>query len=399
MPGPSWWFSFGCTAVVLAAAAPPREARACGGFFCQQTPVDQSGERIAFFVDDGKVTAHVQIFYQGAAREFAWVVPVASVPTLDVGTDELFRRLDSATAPRFSVSWEGPSTCSSGTGSRCTTCKDAGSGFRDAGAAPGGSGVEVVAVQAVGPYDTAIVRSDDPQALQQWLTANGYDLRPEAVMRLEPYIAQGYVFVALKLRQDRTAGDIEPLVMQFEEASPCIPLRLTAIAAQADMSVTAFVFGPARAVPQNYFHVQLNEAAISWMSGGSNYRTLVSRAADEGSGNAFVTEFAGQAEPVRRGLWSPLEDSRIEALRSMTDPVAFVGAVSSLGLSSATILALLRVHLPVPPELAAQGITENLFYNCLVSRIRGSSVAPEGLQDCDTGRFRRLCSCDGRSHV
>jgi hypothetical protein len=40
----------------------------------------------------------------------------------------------------------------------------------------------------------------------------------------------------------------------------------------------------------------------------------------------------------------------------------------------------------------------NHFFG-LVSRIRGSSVAPEGLQDCDTGRFRRLCSCDGRSHV
>jgi outer membrane cobalamin receptor len=41
----------------------------------------------------------------------------------------------------------------------------------------------------------------------------------------------------------------------------------------------------------------------------------------------------------------------------------------------------------------------NYSYYRLVSRIRGSSVAPEGLQDCDTGRFRRLCSCDGRSHV
>src|SRR5687768_1333853 len=71
-----------------------RTAEACGGFFCQNVPVDQSGEHLLFSIeDDGTVVAHVQIQYQGAAESFAWVLPLPAEPEVSVGSDEIFRTL------------------------------------------------------------------------------------------------------------------------------------------------------------------------------------------------------------------------------------------------------------------------------------------------------------------
>lgn len=56
------------------------EARACGGFFCGQQPVDQTAERILFEVGPDSVTMTSQISYSGDAADFAWVLPLGSVP-------------------------------------------------------------------------------------------------------------------------------------------------------------------------------------------------------------------------------------------------------------------------------------------------------------------------------
>ena len=69
--------------LALALGAP---ALACGGFFCMNQPMDQSGERIIFVQDRGQVTAHVQVNYQGDAKQFSWVVPTPTKPTLRPGT-------------------------------------------------------------------------------------------------------------------------------------------------------------------------------------------------------------------------------------------------------------------------------------------------------------------------
>ena len=64
--------------VLLAAVVvSPRAAEACGGFFCSNVPVDQSGEHLLFGIeDDGTVVAQIQIQYEGAAEDFAWVLPL-----------------------------------------------------------------------------------------------------------------------------------------------------------------------------------------------------------------------------------------------------------------------------------------------------------------------------------
>src|SRR5687767_9209431 len=73
-------------------------AQACGGLFCNTLPVDQNAERIIFVVhDDGTISAIVGINYVGKAEDFSWIVPVPSVPQVDVAETELLDTLQFAT--------------------------------------------------------------------------------------------------------------------------------------------------------------------------------------------------------------------------------------------------------------------------------------------------------------
>ena len=44
----------------------------------------------------------------------------------------------------------------------------------------------------------------------------------------------------------------------------CVPLRLTAIAASAEMPVFVWIAGKERAVPQNFVHIKPDLAALPW---------------------------------------------------------------------------------------------------------------------------------------
>src|SRR5688572_4225460 len=98
---PRW----GCAAVaaLVAVVWQAHEARACGCFANPDpsVPVVQAGERILFARENGIVTAHIQIQYAGDAREFGWLLPLPSEPTLELGVDELFTQLIATTQPRY----------------------------------------------------------------------------------------------------------------------------------------------------------------------------------------------------------------------------------------------------------------------------------------------------------
>jgi hypothetical protein len=96
----SRYLLFAATALALASQAP--SAKACGGFFCGRAPVDQTAERILFEVGDDSVTMTTQISYNGAAEDFAWVLPLFEVPdpdSLAVFPQRALTGLDAATGP------------------------------------------------------------------------------------------------------------------------------------------------------------------------------------------------------------------------------------------------------------------------------------------------------------
>jgi hypothetical protein len=69
---------------------------ACGGFCCQNNPVDQVGERIVFSVNaDAKITSLIEIQYTGTADDFSWILPIPA------DGDLVFDELHSLTDVRF----------------------------------------------------------------------------------------------------------------------------------------------------------------------------------------------------------------------------------------------------------------------------------------------------------
>ncbi len=282
----------------------PGSAEACGGFFCDTVPVVQAEEAIIFDVDlpNNTVTAIINIVYQGSADEFVWVLPLQTAPeTISTGSQQAFTTLQQTTTPRFQFTEvEDVGACSEPDEFLAFASNSDTAGGRGAPESAEDPGVQVISRKEVGPYATVVLEGT-PEGVRTWLVNNGF-LVTDAMMQLvTPYLAKGDTLLALKLLSDRDVGEIRPIeVTMSANASEktleaCVPIRLTAIAANTDMPITTYVFTDAgRAIPQNFFHAVPNLLKIDWLNRGSNYRQLIADAVDEADGgHAFVTEYAG----------------------------------------------------------------------------------------------------------
>jgi hypothetical protein len=356
-------------------------ARACGGLFCDRPPpnpfdppqVAQTGENVVFSVSTDPtsgaktVEADIQVYNRGPAAQFSWVVPVDAAPTVSVGTDQMFTAVSGRTVPTHQVSYVTEGTCQpepkSTFGAGGAAAGSSGSGGTTGTADAGVGGVNVVFQGAVGPYDTAVIQSGSADAVLQWLSDNMYYVGDDAKTIIATYVSEGKYFVAVRLTNGNGVDSIQPIVLKFSGSVPCVPLRLTAIAALADMQVNLWVLGASRAVPSNYFEIKLNDARIDWLHGGTNYASLVKAAADEAGGNAFIAEYAGSARIMDQALW-PNGRINLDALRAATTPPLYLQQVVAQGLTAyAPMLALLEKYIPEPQILIDMGITEANFYN------------------------------------
>ncbi|MEB3285036.1 MAG: DUF2330 domain-containing protein [Candidatus Sericytochromatia bacterium] len=355
-------------------AITPPPALACGGLFCQNIPVEQAGERIVFFADGKTVTAHVQIQYQGAAKDFSWIVPTPTQPTLKVGTERLFQGLRNTTRPVFQLDIESTKgTCDETVMLSAPVRANAPESMAKSGV--------VAEEKPVGPFDTAILQANDAEALKQWLRDNEYIVPQQVDPLLDPYVAGKYYFIALKLRKDRDAGDMQPITFTYEATKPGVPIRLTGVAATPDMGVFVWIFGNHRAVPDNFRHAAINEARIDWLNQGGNYQQVVTEAMNEAGGQAFVTDYAGSNSVLDKSAFSPEPLSAlISELAGLSDPVPFTRKVlensfqlqqaGSIGpgrpfpgpIGDNKAIAFLKRHVTKPSTLESVS-DEEFFYN------------------------------------
>jgi MYXO-CTERM domain-containing protein len=368
----------------LAGTAIPGDAHACGGLFCNgpppnpfaPLPVAQNGENVVFAItkdpNGGASTmeAHIQILYTGDAAKFSWVVPVDAEPVLSTGTDRLFTALANVTAPNFFANYVTDGDCiqspypppQAAPGGTFTTGS---AGTTGAAGTGGGNAVQVSFQGAVGPFDAAVIKSDDPMALKMWLTDNGYVVTDSASALIDVYVRENKYFVALKLLNGKDVRQIQPIVLTFKGTEACVPLRLTAIAANPDMPVLVWVLGQTRVAPRQFYELSIDEARIDWRSGGSNYfgpKGLLSQAANEAGGNAFITEYAGTTA-VAFGSVFQNGQINLDTLKSAMTPPVYVSALVSMGLANdPLVLPLLAKYIPMPDAVKAMGVTEVQFY-------------------------------------
>jgi MYXO-CTERM domain-containing protein len=338
----------------------PAAALACGGLFCNNsTPVVQQQESILFAVDGGTTHMHVRIVYAGPPQEFGWLLPVPRGVETTLSSEGILGALDAFQATFGIGEWERQVQCE-----ELPPPPEGEPGFdgADAGAPNGGGEIQVLSREPVGPYDRAILDARTVEALRTWLQENGYQIPEGTDDKLRPYIDQGAVFVAIKLLPGEDVGDIVPLHLSFPGDTPTIPIVPTSVAAAPDLGLAVHVLGQSRAVPLNYLHVQINEAAIDWrLYGPSNYTAVVAQAADEAGGQAFATDYAGRlTDESTPRFWIAPDDllSRLADVHT----IAELGPLTcELNLFDPDIARLLRSIL-LPPDF--EGGQEPTFLDC-----------------------------------
>ena len=385
------------------------EAHACGCFAPPDptVPIVQAGEAIAFHMDGNKVTAHIQITYKGKAEEFGWLLPVEAIPSLEVGTDELFVQLISTTQPVYRLQAEYNGNCP------FDPSRNGGLGGGSAGPAEdsdgggGGGGDEgydpLVIRDSVGPYDYAVLRADQKQPMLDWLDENGFFVPAGTDDVVDAYIRPGAYFLALKLLKGNDVGDIQPVVVQYESALPMIPIVLTSVAADPDMPILVWVLGNSRAIPRNFYHTEINDAELNWLGFADNYLDVINRAVDEADGHhSFVTEYAGSSSVMQNILDYQGRFGDLQAMRATTDAINYVEYLTYNGYTTggntpplfqptftSQVLGVLQNHLPVPrkilKELTDQGLNASAFYLSYRYYVETDAVQrPEMYGDLDT---------------
>ncbi len=356
----------------------PQEAEACGCFVPPDptVPIVQAGERILFGMKDGEVTAHIQVQYSGAASDFGWLLPMPSVPEMELGSDELFAQLTAQTQPKYRLDREYLGNCPFdpnrfGQGGGAPSNDSAGGESGEGGGSP------LVLRDTLGPYDYAVLRADAKQPMLDWLDENGFFVPAGTEDVVDTYIKPGAFFLALKLQSGEDAGDIQPVVLKYQSDLPMIPIILTSVAADPDMGVQVWVLGDDRAIPRNYHHTRINDAAIDWINAGANYAQVVTDAVDEIEGHhSFVTEYAGPSSIMREILDYQGRFGQEAMLAGNTGAVEFVQYLNNNGFPlfggqgpngfnptfSPLILNILQASLPVPAALLEQGVTPSDYY-------------------------------------
>lgn len=317
----------GRLALTLALAASamlvlPANANACGGCFSPPPPpgrqntqqILQDAERVFFHHDPKtkRTLVWVEVKYSGLAENFGWVLPLPAVPEVGVGSSWIFDQLDQRHAPRFTTKvdpkdencrdWDlycrGPNKNLAG---GRQSAADGGASAPNSEFGAGDSAdedgkVQILAQDKAGPYDYVVIAGKDPQKLLDWLNEKGFDTPDAALPVIKSHVDKGDVFVGFKLQNSAGVKEIRPVVLDMKDADPCVPLRLTAIAASDNMSVVATLAGDGRAVPKNHMHVQINPTKVNWFNGAANYGQVLAEAIDEAAGRAFVTEYAADAK-------------------------------------------------------------------------------------------------------
>ncbi|HEY6463840.1 MAG TPA: DUF2330 domain-containing protein, partial [Polyangiaceae bacterium] len=229
--------------------------------------------RMVLSVSPQQTTLYDEIKYSGSPSSFAWVLPISGQVTIGLSSDAVFDTLDSLTATTVSPP---PVTCPGppeGCGFANAPTANAGASF---GGGSSSGGVSVTNAQVVGPYQTVQLQSTDPQALDNWLTTNGYAITPDMEPVIASYIQGGFDFLALKLVPGEGVTSMRPVRVSFNGAQPTLPLRMVAAGTGATVGITLWVVGDGRWEPANFpwFRIDDSELVWDWSQSDSNYTTL-----------------------------------------------------------------------------------------------------------------------------
>jgi hypothetical protein len=283
---------------VLSIAALAKPAEACGGCF---QPPSQSGdvitdEKMIFRVTPQATTLFDEIEYAGNPASFGWVLPIRGPVTVGLSSDLLFQALESATATTIIAPQIQPCACACANGG--TNAEAPGASGSSSG---GGGGVTVLSQQTVGPYDTVQLQSTDPNALNNWLAANGYVVPQGFQPTIAAYISEGFDFLALKLAPGQGVSAMRPVRVTTPGAGLSLPLRMVAAGTGATVGVTLWVVADGRYEPTNMPTFTIDPSEITWdfNTSSSNYASIRQLKEAEGANAIWQIESSIDVSPYQ----------------------------------------------------------------------------------------------------
>jgi hypothetical protein len=145
--------------------------------------------------------------FKTKAKDFGFLVPTPSKPTLAEAKDRAFTRL---------AQWTAPPPPRGGPG-----------GIVVPGGGVGGGSVVVVEKKRVAGLDAVVLQADDAEALNRWLKDNDYPSRPEYTDWLKPYVEKKWMLTAFKFAQGADPREIatQAVRMSFKTPTPFFPYR------------------------------------------------------------------------------------------------------------------------------------------------------------------------------
>jgi len=286
------------TSLGLAAAFWSPSTEACGGCFPPQGEQQSvvTDHRMILSVSKDQSTLYDQIQFTGQPSEFAWVLPIAGTVDVGLSADTLFGALNNLTAVAVQ---EPPRNCPSPSGS----CHDdlapeeaAGAGGTSSSSGSSSGGVTVIKKEVVGPYATVQLASDNPNALTEWLTQNGYAITDDIKPVISQYVTEKFNFLALKLKPGAGVDSMRPVRVTTSGAGPVLPLRMVAAGTGATVGITLWVVSEGRYETQNFpsFVLKNEDLTWDWGTGTSNYKDLRTEREAKDPGRTWEVESAPQ---------------------------------------------------------------------------------------------------------
>jgi hypothetical protein len=248
-------------------------------------------------VSTEQTTLWDQVQYSGAPGDFVWVLPTPAPASIEVSTTSFLDWLEHTTSP---VVYPPPRAGADGSGG-CGASTAAVPTFM------GGTEDQVTVYHSgqVGPYDTATIGSDNPAALQTWLTDHGYAVPTSIQPIIAWYVQQKWVFSALRLMPGADVSQMVPVRVTFPGQVASFPLRMVAAGAAQPVGITLWIIADQRYAAASaqknsadaatgYDTVTLDDSLLRWSSvtGLSNYRDVFTQTIASHGGRAFVCEYA-----------------------------------------------------------------------------------------------------------
>jgi len=202
-------------AVLIACAFPVSKSAACCAVTHDARAVVNADQTVIMVWDAERKTQHFirQASFKSDAGDVGFLVPTPARPQLEESGDAAFATLRAITAPRVQSKSFMPLGCSAA----------------PAGAVYGRS-VRVIEEKRVAGFDATVLTAANGADLAAWLRDHGYSYSPQVAEWAHPYVAGGWMMVALKVakpKDGRANPDLKAaaLRLSFKTDRPLFPYR------------------------------------------------------------------------------------------------------------------------------------------------------------------------------